>query len=82
MGVLSKAKYKTLYHGDIKKYRGQGLSKKLVNNAISFAKKDNKLEYLRWLADKDNIVSINLARSCGFKQSEITDNEIIFKYPL
>lgn len=65
-----------------KKYRGQGLSKKLVNNAISFAKKDNKLEYLRWLADKDNIVSINLARSCGFKQSEITDNEIIFKYPL
>ena len=65
-----------------KKYRGQGLSKKLVNNAISFAKKDNKLEYLRWLADKDNIVSINLAKSCGFKQSEITDNEIIFKYPL
>lgn len=65
-----------------RKYRGLGLSKKLVNNAISFVKNDNKLYYLRWQADKDNDVSINLAKSCGFKQTDSTDTKVIFEYPI
>lgn len=64
------------------KYRGRGVAKRLVNNAMSFCKSQHDLHYLRWLADKDNAASINLAKSCGFQERDRTKNELIFEYPI
>lgn len=50
-----------------KESRGKGIAKSLVNSAISNLKNNKEIDSLRWLADYDNLPSINLAKSLGFE---------------
>ena len=58
-----------------KEARGKGIGKKLVNSAIQNCKNNKDIDKLRWLADSDNIVSINMAKSLGFKLNDDEDKK-------
>ena len=68
---------KEIYIGLTKKYRGKGISKyvisKLSNNIFE---SDNACEYIHLSIDKDNIASINMAKSCGFTENIDLENEL------
>ena len=64
-----------------KESRGKGIAKSLVNSAISNLKNNKEIDALRWLADYDNLPSINLAKSLGFEyKGKTKDNCIEFIY--
>lgn len=52
------------------KYRGKGYASKNVEDAIKWVDKYGKksIDQLEWIADNDNIASINLAKKYGFEQ--------------
>lgn len=62
--------------------RGKGVGKKLVNSAIQNCKNNKDINKLRWLADSDNIASIDLAKSLGFKLNSDGEDKKEFIYDL
>lgn len=65
-----------------KEARGKGVGKKLVNSAIQNCKNNKDIDKLRWLADSDNIVSVNMAKSLGFKLNNDGQDKKEFIYDL
>ena len=65
-----------------KDVRGKGVGKKLVNSAIQNCKNNKDINKLRWLADSDNIASIDLAKSLGFKLNSDGEDKKEFIYDL
>lgn len=65
-----------------KEARGKGIGKKLVNSAIQNCKNNKDIDKLRWLADSDNIASINMAKSLGFKLNNYKKDKKEFIYDL
>ena len=65
-----------------KEARGKGIGKKLVNSAIQNCKNNKDIDKLRWLADSDNIASINMAKSLGFKLNDNGEDKKEFIYDL
>ena len=60
----------------IPKYRGLGLGKELLNNALALC--DSSAVYLS--VSKDNVVAINLYKRIGFYQYGTHKNELIMRY--
>lgn len=65
-----------------KEARGNGIGKKLVNSAIQNCKNNKDIDKLRWLADSNNIASINMAKSLGFKLNDDGEDKKEFIYDL
>ena len=62
--------------------RGKCVGKKLVNSAIQNCKNNKDIDKLRWLADSNNISSINMAKSLGFKLNNDGQDKKEFIYDL
>ena len=62
--------------------RDKGVGKKLVNSAIQNCKNNKDIDKLRWLADSDNIVSVNMSKSLGFKLNDAGQDKKEFIYDL
>lgn len=65
------------------KYRGKGYASKNVEEAIKWVDKygKNTIDRLEWIADNDNIASINLAKKYGFeKDTEPHDWDDYYTY--
>ena len=62
--------------------RGKCVGKKLVNSAIQNCKNNKDINKLRWLADSNNISSINMAKSLGFKLNNDGQDKKEFIYDL
>lgn len=66
-------------------YRRRGIAKELVDGMLENFKNDSSIDGLIWMVDEDNIWSINLASSFGFKENydiEKDENTILFYYDL
>ncbi len=50
-----------------KKYRGQGISKKLMNNLISAIKQNNEIRRLLVGVNPEQVAALNLYQNIGFK---------------
>jgi ribosomal protein S18 acetylase RimI-like enzyme len=52
-----------------KEFRGQGISKILINKGIEFCNSKNNIQKMVWTTKKDNNISIQLAKKFGFKEA-------------
>lgn len=67
-----------IYIGIKKEFRGRGIAKYILNTLTkNIFESDGACEYIHVSIDKDNIASINLAKSCGYTiNKELTDELI------
>lgn len=66
-----------IYIGLIKKYRGKGIAKYVINKlSNNIFESDNACEYIHLSIDKENLASINMAKSCGFIENTDLENEL------
>ena len=66
-----------IYIGIKKDFRGRGIAKYVLNTLTkNIFETDNACEYIHVSIDKDNIASINLAKSCGYTENKVLENEL------
>ena len=66
-----------IYIGIKKEFRGKGIAKYVLSTLTNnIFESDNACEFVHVSIDKDNIASINLAKSCGFEENKELEEEL------